>query len=95
MSMVTAPLNLEHECSCDDCNSIGYLQTMLLDSSLHLPPPALVISSPSDGEWVGVTSTHVFYFMEGLLRLLVGLAIILWLYLRLGLEQMLLHSHQY
>ena len=48
MSMVMAPLNLGHECSCDDCNSIGYLQTMLLDSSLHLPPPALVIPSPSD-----------------------------------------------
>ena len=48
MSTVTAPLNLGQECSCDDCNSIGYLQTMLLDSSLHLPPPALVIPSPSD-----------------------------------------------
>ena len=41
---------------------------MLLDSSLHLPPPVLVISSPSDvllletgmgpssGEWVGAVS---------------------------------------
>ena len=92
---------------CDNCNSIGYLQTMLLGSSLRLPPPALVIPSPSDvllvetvlerpsGEWVGVTSTRVFYYMEGLLPLLVGLAIISWLYLSLGLEQMLLHSHQY
>ena len=109
MSTVTAPLNPGHACSCyiNNCNSIGYLQTMLLGSSLHLPPPALVIPSPSDvllvetvlewpsGDWVGVTSTGVFYFMEGLLPLLAGLAIFSWLYLRLGLEKMLLHSHQY
>jgi len=50
MSMVTAPLNLNpgHACSCYNCNSIGYLQTMLLGGSLHLPPPALVMPLPSD-----------------------------------------------
>ena len=77
---------------------------MLLGSLLHLPPPVLVVPSPSDvllletgmgspsGEWaVGAVSVH-YYTVKQIPLVLVGLVLSL-LQLRLGLEQVLLPSH--
>ena len=77
---------------------------MLLGSLLHLPPPVLVIPSPSDvlllgigmgspsEEWVvGAVSVHC-YTVKQIPLVLVGLVLSL-LQLRLGLEQVLLPSH--
>ena len=81
------------------------LQVLLLDSSLHLFPPVLVIPSPSDvllgtgmespsGEWMGAVSV-ICYIAQQVPLVLVGLAVLSQLHLWLGLEQVLLPSHQH
>ena len=83
------------------------LQVMLLDSSFQLPPPVLEVPSPSDvlsmevgppfGEWV-VVATCVPWHIYRLPLKIVAQAEEMTLsqpLLRLGLEQMLLPSHQH
>ena len=81
------------------------LQVMLLHSSLQLFPPVLVISSPSgvllwtwvespSGEWVGAVSA-LSYIVQQVPLVLVVLAVLSQLLLGLGLEQVLLPSHQH
>ena len=79
---------------------------MLLDSSLHLPPPVLVIPSPSDvqlrgtvmespsGEWVGAVNV-LCYTVQQVPLVHVELAVLSQLQLELGLEQVLLPIHQH
>ena len=81
------------------------VQVMLLGSSLQLPPPVLVIPLPSDvllletgmespsGEWVGAVS--VSWYIDPLPPLFVDKVTPSQLGLGLGLEQVLLPSHQH
>ena len=84
----------------------SYSSLQVMDSSQHLPPPVLVIPSPSDvmlletemgtpaGKWVGAVSVS-WVIAHQMTLVLVGLAVLSQLQLGLGLEQMLLHSHQH
>ena len=85
-----------------------HFQVMLLDSSLHLPPPVLMIPSPShvllletgmespSGEWVGITSVRYYTVQQVPLVLVGSQAVLLPSQLGLGLEQqVLLPSHQH
>ena len=83
------------------------LQVMLLGSSLHLPlpPPVLVIPSPSDvllletgvespsGEWMVKAVSALCYIVQQVPLVLVGLGVLSQLHLGLGLEQVLLPIH--
>ena len=81
------------------------LKTMLLGSSFQLPPPVLVIPSPSDvllGTWVGSPSggwmgavSVLWYTVQRVFLFLVGLPVLSQLRLGLGLEQALLPSLQH
>ena len=80
------------------------LQVMLLDSSLDLPPPVLVVPLSSDvlllgtgmgtpfGEWVGAVSV-LWYTDQHLL--VVDQTMFSKQGLKLGLEQMVLPTHQH
>ena len=79
---------------------------MLLGSSLHLPPPVLVIPSPSDvllleavsespsGEWV-VGAVSVFLYTDQHPPPFADYVMSLQLDLRLGLEQVLHPTHHH
>ena len=83
------------------------MQVMLLDSSVHLSPPVLVIPLPSDvmllgtgmgspsGEWVGAVIVP-WYTAQQVPHLHVDQAVPLQLYLGQSLEQQILlpiHQH--
>ena len=80
---------------------------MLLGSSLQLPPPVLVMSSPSgvllletkmgllSGEWVEVLSVHWYTKHLSPTPAFVGHTMCTQLCLVLGLEQVVLPSHQH
>ena len=75
-----------------------------MDSSLLLPSPVLVIPSPSDvlllemgspsGEWVAPVSVS-YHIPHQWTLVHVGIAVLSQLQLGLGLEQMLLPTHQH
>ena len=82
-----------------------YIQVMSLASSLQLPLPVLVILSPShallvetqmgtpSGEWMGTVS--VLWYTDQLPPLFVDQVIHSQLDLELGLEEVLLLTHQH
>ena len=80
------------------------LQVMLLVSSLQLPPLVLVVPSPSDvlllvvellsGGWMVVAISVPWHFYQ-LHLILVGQVILLQLFLWLGLEHVVLPTHQH
>ena len=86
-------------------HSLAFMQLMLLGSSQQLPQHALVVPSPSGvllletwvelpfGEWVGTVSVPCHTGQT--LPLFVGLTTPLELSLVLGLQQVLLPSHQH
>ena len=83
-----------------------FSKVVLLDSSLQLPPHVLVIPSPSNvllletemgspsGEWMGAVSA-LSYIVQQVPLVLVVLAVLSQLHLGLGLEQVLLPTHQH